>query len=426
VNKLSLAAHKATQLRGPKLLLARLAWALVALTVILAFTAALPYRIEELRQDPYGLGLPLGQWGFNVDAFVAYGLVWELLMILASLVMAAVIFWRKSDEWMGLLISTCLVLMLAIPPVIPTLGLAFPALKVPIILLRLLAVNSLILVCFLFPDGRFVPHWALPWFIVFIIGSPYLIVQHNVGFVSAPVDIQSPGDALMILWLLLGLSSGVLAQVYRFRRVSSPLQRQQTKWVMYGFTAVGLGMIALSLPVLLLSEIQRSAEVRLGYLLITIPLTLLAYFAVPLSLGVSILRYRLWDIDLIVRRTLVYSALTATLATVYFAIVVFLQQMFLRLTGERSPAAIVISTLAIATLSSPLRRRIQIEIDRQFFRSKYDAGKALANFSAVAREEVELELLTARLISVIEDAVQPEHIAIWLRDPGKSPFIDGN
>jgi hypothetical protein len=218
----------------------------------------------------------------------------------------------------------------------------------------------------------------------------------------------------------------VLAQVYRFRRVSSPLQRQQTKWVMYGFTAVGLGMIALSLPVLLLSEIQRSAEVRLGYLLITIPLTLLAYFAVPLSLGVSILRYRLWDIDLIVRRTLVYSALTATLATVYFAIVVFLQQMFLRLTGERSPAAIVISTLAIATLSSPLRRRIQIEIDRQFFRSKYDAGKALANFSAVAREEVELELLTARLISVIEDAVQPEHIAIWLRDPGKSPFIDGN
>jgi hypothetical protein len=103
----------------------------------------------------------------------------------------------------------------------------------------------------------------------------------------------------------------------------------------------------------------------LTYLLITIPITLLGYFAVPFSLGISILKYRLWDIDLIVRRTLAYGALTATLATVYFATIVLMQQVFLRLSGERSPAAIVISTLAIAAISSPLRRRIQVDIDRR-------------------------------------------------------------
>jgi hypothetical protein len=186
--------------------------------------------------------------------------------------------------------------------------------------------------------------------------------------------------------------------------------------VLFGFTALFLGLIAIALPVLLFPGIQRSAGVRLAYLLVTIPITLLGYFAVPFSLGVSILKYRLWDIDLIVRRTLAYGALTATLAVVYLATVILLQQVFLRVSGERSPAAIVISTLGIAALSSPLRRRIQVDIDRRFFRNKYDAEKAMANFTSAARDEVELEVISAKLISVIEDTMQPEHISLWLKD----------
>jgi hypothetical protein len=422
MNHNSSAAHRSVQLQGRTRLLARLAWAVIVLTVIISLLAAFPYRFEDLRQDPYGFTPVLAQWGFGIDAFVAYGLVWELLVISASLVMAGVIFWRKSDEWVGLLISVSLVLMVAVLPVIPALGLNIPSLQVPILLLRLLAFFSIVLVCFLFPTGRFVPRWVGVWFVLYVIVCTYLAFNLNGSIVAAPIDIQSAKDGIALLWMLLGMSSGVLAQFYRFRRVSSPVQRQQTKWVMVGFAALFLGLIVIVLPVILFPDILRSAAVSLAYLLIAIPITLLGYFAVPFSFGISILRYRLWDIDLIVRRTLMYAALTATLAVVYFGSIILMQQVFLRLSGERSPAAIVISTLAIAALSSPLRRRIQMDLDRRFFRSKYDAEKAMANFNAVARDEVELEALTAKLISVVEDTMQPEHISLWLKDPGQDPI----
>jgi hypothetical protein len=136
---------------------------------------------------------------------------------------------------------------------------------------------------------------------------------------------------------------------------------------------------------------------------------------IPITVGFAVLRYRLYDIDLIIRKTLVYGALSATLGLVFFGGVALLQRVFGGITGtEDSPVAIVISTLMIAALFSPLRRRIQDFIDRRFYRQKYNAEQALADFTATARNETDLDALSSKLVEVVSQTMQPERVTVWL------------
>ena len=190
------------------------------------------------------------------------------------------------------------------------------------------------------------------------------------------------------------------AQVYRYVKVSGAVEREQTKWFL-------LGLVLAFVPLLLLFLVVDTASM----------LGTIAFTALPIGIGISILRYRLWDVDVIIRKTLVYTVVTALLALVYFGSVVLLQRLFGVLTGvEQSPLAVVVSTLAIAALFTPLRRRIQDWIDRRFFRKKYNAQQVLAQFALTARDETDLDALTAELVRVVQETMQPEQVSVWLKD----------
>jgi hypothetical protein len=172
--------------------------------------------------------------------------------------------------------------------------------------------------------------------------------------------------------------------------------------------------VTLVLAFILFPQVRTPGLLNGFYFLLGGTIINLVLILFVLSFAITILRYRLWDIDFIIRRTLVYTILTATLGLIYLASVILLQGLLRHLFGQESPVAIVLSTLLIAAIFTPLRRRLQDVIDRRFYRRKYDAVKTLATFGATARDEVNLEILVSALMQVVEDTMQPAHLSLWL------------
>ena len=283
------------------------------------------------------------------------------------------------------------------------------------------ACGLIVLLCLLFPDGRLPSrHWRwFAWFSVLLIlvgaisqalapGSVYYL-----GGIHNPLGVEglpNVGEQVQTLvFTLIFVSAGSLF-VRRLR--ASGVERQQLKWFTYASTLAISGVI-LSYTI---SEAIGALWLEwVGYVVLVV-----GFIGIPISMGIAILRYRLYDIDILINRTLVYGALTATLIALYFGDIVLLQRVFVVLTGEKSTLAVVASTLLIAALFTPLRRRIQSFIDRRFYRKKYDARKTLEAFSAKLREETDLEALNSELVGVVRETMQPAHVSLWLRpDPAQ-------
>jgi len=220
-------------------------------------------------------------------------------------------------------------------------------------------------------------------------------------------------------WALLGMIvlGAMYAQIYRYRYVSAPTERQQTKWVLFGFLLWLLLMGILGVPYSIEMSLPAGSLLP-WWSLVSSAGWWVALTIVPLSLSIAVLRYRLYDIDVLINRTLVYGSLTVTLALVYFGGVTATEAVFRALTGQeqQSQIAVVVSTLVIAALFTPLRRRIQSFIDRRFYRRKYDARKTLEAFSATLRDETDLEALNSELVGVVRETMQPAHVSLWLRE----------
>jgi hypothetical protein len=240
-------------------------------------------------------------------------------------------------------------------------------------------------------------------------------------FEIADVFFHSPSSPsfLILLYTALFLIFTVamlVIQIYRYRRVSTPIQREQTKWVVFG-AVVGLTgyLIGVLVVFLLLNQVLHVGLLTfmLGYTIVDIFL-----LCFPLFIAIAILRSRLWDIDILINRALVYGTLSVSLVLLYAGCVIGLQFLLSGLTAGND-LAIVASTLAIAALFQPLRRRIQQGIDRRFYRRKYDAARIVAAYGATLRNEVDLSQLSEHLVAVVQETMQPSHISLWLRETNR-------
>jgi hypothetical protein len=262
------------------------------------------------------------------------------------------------------------------------------------------------LLMLLFPTGRLPSRrWRpLAWtsttagaillFLVLLFDNP-----EQVGGAIAIVTI------VVVYVLFTALLLSALSIVVRYRRASGA-ERQQLKW--FALAAVVIGVVAAG-HLLFLDLLLPEAVLNL--------LDAATITCLYVAVGIAILRYRLYDIDIIINRTLVYGSLTVTLVLVYFGSVVGLQYILRALTGQESQLAIVASTLVIAALFNPLRRRIQNFIDHSFYRRKYDAAKTLEAFSAKLRDKTDVDILNSELLSTVRETIQPEHVSLWLREP---------
>jgi hypothetical protein len=354
--------------------------------------------------------------GFSPRLYAWLVLVLELTWVLVFLLPATIIILRRPGERMALFAAFALLLqgMFTTPLIFTTLA-YHPVWRIPVAILAGLGLASLISLLYLFPDGRFVPAWTRS-----LAGLAYLLAPATtMGFVFNP-DLSYHSSALITI-LPLGVLNfgGMLSQVYRYRRVSLPHQRQQTKWVMLSILLMSIGILLVVVMILVfLSDIRSNAN-RLLFLALSLPLNVLAVALIPLSISFAVLRYRLWDIDLIIRRTLVYSLLSASLAMVYLSSVLLLQTLVSSFLDLSQPVVTVTSTLAVAALFTPLRRRIQRLIDRRFYRQKYDADQVLARFNMAVRDEVDLDQLREHILQGVEETVQPTQAWLWLREaPG--------
>jgi hypothetical protein len=428
--------ESATLCSGLTLVALRAAWALATLVSLgvsaAGFAALLDQRTLDVlfKVGVFALNprLPaeLEALGLPGPLILRSDFVFRLVALAVFSATGAVIFLRKSRDWMTGLVSVTLVTLGAtIFAPLEVLGASRPE-WLPLVHLlgipepgsplfgRSIAGISFLLFLYLFPDGRFVPSWTK--------AAAVVVVGHVILWSllpGSPLAVDDWPAPLRLAWIVLIPATGLFAQLYRFAVDASPSQRRQTSLVM-----IALGVMAAvpSFLVVVSPELGEGVpglalvtpRVEALYQLILLLLLALALLTLPLSIAVSVLRYRLWDIDLLVNRALVYGSLTATLGAAYVGTVVLLQQLLSPVT-RRSTLAVAVSTLAFAALFRPARERFQALIDRRFNRRKYDAEQTIVAFSSRLREEVNLDSLADDLLKVVDETMEPSHVSLWLR-----------
>ncbi len=404
-----------TRLRGAWTWLARAAWAVIVLG-----TSAM-YVLSQTAPKP--LNIPLDLYNqlpaASRSLYDGVNTVTEWISVAFYLLVGLVIFWRKSDDWMALLVSLALI----------TFGLAtftdgvkpaasiFPFLAFPTVFAAALGQGLIALFFYLFPDGRFVPRIAvipcILWFLFEVV--PYFFPNSIFAIDSLTNPLNPYADAIWPFFMLTFLGS----QLYRYFRSSNPFQRRQTKWVTFGILAALTSFMVIIFSTLSIPESQRT---WVGYIFFNTGLRLVMLL-IPLSVGTAILRSHLWDIDVVIRRTLFYATLIVVLGVVYLGSILLLQQLFQRLIfsngagGSTRPGIeVVLSTLLVVALFNPLRLRVQSGVDRRFYRQKYDAERILVEFSAAITSQVDIDETKRTILLAVNQTLQPENVSIWLKE----------
>ena len=395
--------------RRPRILV--VLWILTAVFTWAGLLASLPGYYSWFIRQPIELGFNAQQLLITIAGGVA-----SLLCSLTSIALGTLIFLRRRDDFTALFVSFYLLLYGFI------IGGAMEMLEY--LLLSRTGVYAFrsqsvifpslsVLMLLIFPNGKITPAWFRALIPLTLLTAPAMAMLPDDQYLSFATLPSQLAYGLIGGLFLLALGG----QVYRYRKVSTLIERQQTKIILYGL-AVQFVLLAISSAFYfqLTSEQQNTLrpEYLLGMLVWFFTLTI-----TPIVFTLAVIRWRLWDIDVVIRRTLVYGFLTAVLALLYFVSVVFFQYGFRLMAGHESPIAIVLSTLAIAGLFTPLRLRIQAAIDRRFYRSKYNSEQALARFQRSMRERTDLNQVEDELSSIVQVTVQPEWLSVWIRKATK-------
>ncbi|MDL1895870.1 hypothetical protein FBQ82_06320 [Anaerolineae bacterium CFX7] len=376
-----ISSESTSQLYGRWLTLAHAAWYVCAALAVIVLLAALPVYVNLITHPDvaglYGLGPFSAPFRILVDAGDYIGSV-------ISFALALLLFWRKPNDRMALFVSFfCLITAITGLRVLDhSLTAYFGAPPTYEVWSNLQTPLWILLFC-IFPDGRFVPRWTRWLFVASLIAA--------ISIFALPNWREVYGAVSTILVFL-----AISAQIYRYRRVSSFAERQQTKWWLYGLA------VAFVLAVIALLVYHKPTDPLLN--------------VTPVFLTIAILRSRLWDIDIIIRKTVTYTLVTSILGVIFLGSIIGFQQIFSTLTNSgQNEIVTVISTLVIAALFVPLRYRIQNVIDKHFYRKKYDAQQVLQKFAETVRDETDLEKLTAELVNVVQETMQPKSVSVWLK-----------
>lgn len=407
-----------------RLRVAQVAWVVFfALALVLYSVGAILY-FGNLRQIctappiqcaeydfPTALGAAqLNAAGMSLDTYAFLRVGFRVLFSLFPITLAALIFARRRSEPMALFVSFFLIFGLT-GEATGVLGDKSPVLLVFAKLIEYLSVIFLPLFFGLFPNGRMVPR--VYWLVVVFFGAVYYG-----GEILHADPVSNPIWSVLsyAAWLSV-LVGGTAAQIYRYVRVSTSEEKRQTRWVLFGLAVMAFSIVAL----VLFAQIGGDPDIgtnrdtnlprRFAFLVVlNIPFEI-----VYLAIGMAILRSRLFDIDVIIRRTATYAIVVALLLFVYFGSVILLQQLFASVTGQRSEIITIVSTLAIAALFVPLRNRIQNALDKRFNRQRYNAQQVLQEFAVTVRDETNLEKLSAELVNVVNETMQPKSVSLWLK-----------
>jgi hypothetical protein len=404
--------------------LARFSWiVLIALTVILTIRS-IPDRIGMVQQTLDERSL--NELGISSGFYVSILVGLNIFVTVIHLLISTSLFIRRRNDAMALFVSFALLSNGALIPLNLTdffTGSSGLAWYLGFGMIKFVALTTSFGLLFLFPTATFLPRGSI-W-----IGGIWMLLAFFSAFLpGSGLNLANWNIRLQILVLLIVGGFGIGSQLYRFLRRASSLERQQIKWASAGILAAFAGPFVYFSTVFLIPPGETASvpnilyqRVGASYFAFSLAVDLgiqvvvsLILLVLPFSFAIAILRYRLWDIDIIIRRTMIYSGLTGGLAIIYLTSVLVLQQVFRGFT-DRSQLAIVLSTLISVMVARPLWRRIQDGIDRNFYRSRYDAEITLSEFSIALRREVEIERLSQFLIAAVQRTVQPENTALWLR-----------
>jgi hypothetical protein len=402
-----------TRLTGAVLIIARIVWLMLVIPSVGLFVASLPAYYQQLQRGCIDIftcsvagALPthvlqsLSTIGLSASGYAALLTAFFVVIEVIWYGVGFLIFWRRSDDWLALLAAFFLIMSSG------GLALPSPILTLPYSLVSFLGDVSLGAFFLLFPNGRFVPRWMGLILLLTIMNAFF----NDLPSKGAPFNQNWSGWLYLLINLII-YGAIISSQIYRYRRVSTPVQRQQTKWIVLGATVAAVSYLSL----LVLGALIPSLNSNILFYEVWSIIFPIALLPIPLSIGFSILRYRLYDIDVLINRTLVYGTLTVLLALVYVGLIFGLQYVLRGIISQNNDIAIVVSTLAIAALFQPLRHRIQAIIDHRFYRRKYDAAKIVETFSATLRNEVDLNQLSEQLVAIVQETMQPEHVSLWLR-----------